>query len=130
MQLRAKVSRLQARIVKAVQENRWNKVRVLSYLLTRSMSGKCLATRRVASNKGRNTAGVDGITWNSPAKRFAGALSLKSRGYSPAPLRRIYIPEANGKRRPPGIPTIKYRAMQALFLLALDPVAETTADGG
>ncbi|WP_254919506.1 reverse transcriptase N-terminal domain-containing protein [Pantoea sp. VS1] len=78
--IEANVSRLQARIVKAVQENRWNKVRVLSYLLTRSMSGKFLATSRVTSNKGRNTAGVDGITWDSPAKRFAGALSLKSRG--------------------------------------------------
>ena len=116
--------------MKAVQENRWNKVRVLSYLLTRSMSGKFLAARRVTSNKGRNTAGVDGIIWDSPAKRFAGAQSLKSRGYSPAPLKRIYIPKANGKRRPLGIPTIKDRAMQALFLLALDPVAETTADGG
>ena len=130
LNIEANVSRLQARIVKAVQENRWNKVRVLSYLLTRSMSGKFLAARRVTSNKGRNTAGVDGIIWDSPAKRFAGAQSLKSRGYSPAPLKRIYIPKANGKRRPLGIPTIKDRAMQALFLLALDPVAETTADGG
>lgn len=130
LNIEANVSRLQARIVKAVQENRWNKVRVLSYLLTRSMSGKFLAACRVTSNKGRNTAGVDGIIWDSPAKRFAGAQSLKSRGYSPAPLKRIYIPKANGKRRPLGIPTIKDRAMQALFLLALDPVAETTADGG
>lgn len=128
--IEANVSRLQARIVKAVQENRWNKVRALSYLLTRSMSGKCLAARRVTSTKGRNTPGVDGIIWDSPAKRFAGALSLKSRGYTPAPLRRIYIPKANGKQRPLGIPTIKDRAMQALFLLALDPIAETSADGG
>ncbi|THE53810.1 group II intron reverse transcriptase/maturase [Enterobacter bugandensis] len=128
--IEANVSRLQARIVKAVQENRWNKVRVLSYLLTRSMSGKFLAARRVTSNKGRSTPGVDGIIWDSSAKRFAGAQSLKSRGYSPSPLRRIYIPKANGKQRPLGIPTMKDRAMQALFLLALDPIAETTADGG
>nr|WP_265087694.1 reverse transcriptase N-terminal domain-containing protein [Klebsiella variicola] len=107
LNIEANVSRLQARIVKAVQENRWNKVRVLSYLLTRSMSGKFLAACRVTSNKGRNTAGVDGIIWDSPAKRFAGAQSLKSRGYSPAPLKRIYIPKANGKRRPLGIPTIR-----------------------
>ena len=124
------VNRLQARIVKAVQEKRWNTVRVLRHLLTRSMSGKLLSVRRVTENRGKSTPGVDGIRWNTPTRKLAGALSLTSRGYRPSPLRRIYIPKANGKLRPLGIPTIKDRAMQALHLLALDPIAETIADGG
>jgi len=54
--------------------------------------------------------------------------TLKLRGYKPLPLRRILIPKKNGKMRALGIPTMTDRAMQAIYLLALDPVAEVTAD--
>jgi RNA-directed DNA polymerase len=97
-------------------------------LLTHSLSGKVLAVRRVTENQGKKTPGVDGITWSTPEAKFQAMLSLKRHGYRPKPLRRIYIPKTNGKMRPLGIPTMKDRAMQALYLLALEPVAETTAD--
>src|SRR6266446_3720787 len=122
------VRRLQARIVKATQEGKWNKVKTLQRLLTHSFSGKALAVRRVTENQGKNTPGVDQITWNTPQKKMNAVYSLRQRDYHPQPLRRIYIPKKNGKKRGLGIPCMKCRAMQALYLLALDPIAETAAD--
>jgi RNA-directed DNA polymerase len=122
------VRRLQARIVQATREGRWNKVKSLQRLLTHSFSGRALAVRRVTENRGKRTAGVDGETWNTPEKKAAAVRGLRRRGYRPEPLRRAYVPKGNGKMRPLGIPTMRDRAMQALYLLALDPVAETTAD--
>jgi RNA-directed DNA polymerase len=120
--------RLQVRIGKAVRDGRWGKVQALQHLLTHSFSGKALAVRRVTENDGKRTPGVDGVIWNTPGKKARALGALRQRGYRPQPLRRVYIPKANGKRRPLGIPTMQDRAMQALYLLALDPVAETTAD--
>src|SRR5436309_8384406 len=122
------VRRLQARIVKATKEKRWGKVKARPRPLTHSFSGKALAVRRVTENQGKNTPGADKVTWNTPQKKLNAIYSLRQRDYRPQPLRRIYIPKKNGKKRPLGIPVMKCRAMQALYLLALDPVAETTAD--
>ncbi|BBB57782.1 group II intron reverse transcriptase/maturase (plasmid) [Candidatus Megaera polyxenophila] len=118
----------QARIVKATKEGRWGKVKALQRLLTHSFSGKALAVRRVTENRGKRTAGVDGATWSNPDLKSQAITDLRQHCYKPDPLRRIYIPKANGKRRPLSIPTMKDRAMQALYKLALEPVAETTAD--
>jgi RNA-directed DNA polymerase len=119
---------LQARIVKAVQEGKRNKAKALQWLLTHSFSGKALAVKRVTENEGRNTPGVDKVTWKTPGAKINAIASLKRRDYSPLPLRRVFIPKKNGKTRPLGIPVMKCRAMQALHLLALEPIAETTAD--
>jgi len=124
----AVVSRLQTRIVKAVKEGRWGKVKALTRLLTRSFYGKLLAVRRVTENKGSRTPGVDGQVWRRPQSKAKAVSLLRQRGYGPKPLRRILIPKSNGKMRPLGIPTMTDRAMQALHLLALDPIAETCAD--
>ena len=124
-----RVRRLQARIVKATQAKRWNKVKALQRLLTCSFSGRALAVKRVTENQGKRTPGVDGAIWKTPGSKHNAIGSLRRRGYRPQPLRRVHIPKANGKKRPLGIPTMHDRAMQALFLQALAPVAETTADG-
>ncbi len=122
------IRRLQIRIAKAVKEQRWGKVSALQRLLTCSFFGKSMAVKRVTENRGRVTAGVDGETWNTPADKAKAILSLKRRGYVPQPLKRVFIPKTDGKKRPLGIPTMKDRAMQALHLLALEPISETTAD--
>ncbi len=122
------VRRLQARIVKATQEQKWGKVKALQRLLTHSLSGKVLAVKRVTENQGKRTPGVDGKTWKTPQEKALAIQMLRQRGYHPQPLRRIYIPKSNGGKRPLSIPCMSCRAMQALYLLALDPVAETTAD--
>jgi len=119
------VRRLQARIVKAVAKGRWNQVKALVYLLTHSFSGRALAILRVVSNSGAKTPGVDGILWNTPEAKSAAFCTLRRHGYQPQPLRRVYIPKSNGKRRGLGIPTMTDRAMQALYLLGLDPIAES-----
>src|SRR5436305_4177498 len=93
------VRRLQARIVKAVREGRWNKVKSLVYLLTHSFAGRALAILRVVSNSGARTPGVDGIIWNTPEAKSAAFNALRRHGYQPQPLRRVYIAKSNGKKR-------------------------------
>jgi RNA-directed DNA polymerase len=122
------VLRLQMRIAKATREGRWGKVNALQWLLTHSFAAKCLAVRRVTQNAGRKTAGVDGIVWKTAAQKHQAVRSLQRRSYRTLPLRRIYIPKKNGKLRPLGIPAMSCRAMQALHLQGLEPIAETLAD--
>ncbi|WP_374089592.1 group II intron reverse transcriptase/maturase [Methylomicrobium lacus] len=122
------VRRLQLRIAKATREQRWGKVKALQWLLTHSLAAKLLAVKRIGQNRGRNTAGIDGVTWKTPQQKLQAALALRRRGYQAQPLRRIYIPKKNGKQRPLSIPTMSDRAMQALYLLALEPVAEMTGN--
>ena len=122
------VRKLQTRIVKALKDNKWNKVKALQRLLTHSFSGKVISVRRVTENKGKKTSGVDGKIWSTPESKLKAITSLSTKGYKPKPLRRVYIPKSNGNKRPLGIPTMKDRAMQALFKLALEPIEETTGD--
>jgi RNA-directed DNA polymerase len=123
-----KVDRLQKRIAKAVNEKRWGKAKALMHLVTKSFYAKLLAVFRVSTNKGKDTPGVDNNIWIDGYDKLIAAKNLRTRGYSCKPLRRIYIPKKNGKKRPLSIPCMDDRAMQALHLITLAPWAETTAD--
>jgi RNA-directed DNA polymerase len=122
------VRAMQVRIAKACREGRWRRVKALQRMLTRSRTARYLAVRRVTENQGKRTAGVDRVLWDTPDAKWKAANGLKRHGYQPRPLRRVFIPKSNGKERPLGIPTMTDRAMQALYLLALAPIAETTGD--
>jgi len=126
--LQANVKKLQIRIVKAQQTGRHNKVKALQWLLTHSLSAKILAVKRVTENKGKNTPGIDNIIWKTDKQKCEAVRELRRAGYRAEPLRRVFIPKKNGRKRGLGIPTMKDRAMQALYLQALDPVAETVLD--
>jgi RNA-directed DNA polymerase len=122
------VKRLQMRIAKAAKLMRFRVMRSLQWLLAHSFYGKMLAVRRVTSNRGRSTPGVDGVVWKTSRQKTLAVNQLHRRGYRAYPLRRVYIPKKNGKLRPLGIPVMRDRAMQALHAITVSPVAETFAD--
>lgn len=122
------VRSLQRRIAKAISECNPGKAKALQWIHTHSFAAKLLAVKRVTENKGKNTPGVDGVLWKTSKDKLLATKSLGRHEYTVKPLRRVYIKKKNGKERPLGIPTMKDRAMQALFLSALDPVSETIAD--
>lgn len=124
------VRKTQLKIAQATRGGDWRRVKRLQRQLTHSFYGRCLAVRRVTENRGRKTPGVDGETWGTPqAKLHAVGRLSKQRGYRPKPLRRVWIPKpGKHEKRPLGIPTMLDRTMQALYLLALEPVVESTSD--
>jgi len=121
------VRRLQERIFRATQNGEHAKVKNLQKLLVRSTATKMLAIRQVTQqNQGKRTPGVDGVVVDTPEVRvqlLQEGLNLK--GYRPKPVRRVYIPKANGKTRPLGIPTVKDRVTQAVVKFALEPEWES-----
>ena len=117
------VRRLQHRIFMAKVRGDVKGMESLQRLLVSSRAAKLLAVRKVGQeNSGRRTPGIDGAVSNSDKDRMnllKDGLSLKD--YTPSPVRRVFIPKANGKMRPLGIPTMKDRVMQCLVKLALEP---------
>jgi len=120
----AVVQRLRQRIFTASQKGNWKQVRNLQKLMLRSYANAVLSVRRVTElNTGKNTPGVDGRIIVTPEGKVRMARLIHRLGSTvdAQPARRVYIPKANGKRRPLGIPVIRDRARQALVLNALEP---------
>lgn len=124
--IQKRVRNLRQRIYRASQNHQWNRVRSLMKLMLRSYSNLLLAVRRVTQiNAGKQTAGIDGQTALTSEKRVA--LVNEMQEYSlwrAQPVKRVYIPKANGKRRPLGIPCLRDRIAQAIVKNALEPVWE------
>lgn len=122
------VKKLQRKIARAKVDGDKDKIIKTSRTLVNSFYARAIAVKRVTSNTGKRTPGVDGETWDTPERKFRAISELTKKGYKAQPLKRVYIEKSNGKLRPLGIPTMKDRAMQMLYLLPLQPQHEVTSD--
>lgn len=120
------VRKLRQAIFRAAKEGNLRKVRTLQRIMLRSYENRCMAVRRVTQvNRGKHTPGIDKLIVKTPKARgeLVDRLGLYE-PWKPLPTRRVYIPKANGKQRPLGIPAVIDRCLQAIVKNALEPFWE------
>jgi RNA-directed DNA polymerase len=123
------VYRLQCAIAKAWRTKDLQRVRRLQDRLMGKFEARALAVKKVRTNSGGKTPGVDGVVWDNDDAFMEAIDRLRNLSqYEPIPVKRVYIPKAKGGRRPLGIPTMYDRAVQTLAAFVLVPIAECTAD--
>jgi RNA-directed DNA polymerase len=125
------VRNLRYRIFRAAQEGNLKRVRSLQKLMLKSYSNRLVSVRRVAQiNAGKHTPGVDKLVIKTPAARgrMVDVLAHAS-PWKAKPVRRVYIPKANNKLRPLGIPVVMDRCLQAMVKNALEPFWEAKFEG-
>lgn len=125
-----RVGKLQKRIAEAALIHDEKRVKKLQELVFCSHHCRLAAVHRVTSKQNRRTPGIDGVFWYTDEERFEAVERLNPETHRFSPFKRIYITKDHDKTklRPLSIPTIEDRAVQALILIALDPVIETRAD--
>jgi RNA-directed DNA polymerase len=127
------IAKKQEVLVVAHQKGERQFVRKLQRDIVTSFEGRALAIRRVSTNKGKNTPGIDERLWKNPNDKWNAIQELleivkNPYSYKASPVKRVWIPKSDGSQRPLGIPTLIDRGVQALYQLALDPVAEVDSD--
>lgn len=133
-----KVKTLQANLVEEYKKvenkkSRMKKVFELQRKLITSFEARALAIRKVYTNSGGKTPGIDGRIWRNPEGRFKAIQELlvivrNPKAYKASPLKRVQIPKPGGDKRNLGIPSIMDRAVQAVYYLAVDPIVECQSD--
>ncbi|MCY7276649.1 MAG: reverse transcriptase N-terminal domain-containing protein, partial [Phormidesmis sp. CAN_BIN44] len=128
--VKQRVRNLRERIYRATQNGQWNRVRSLMKLMLRSYSNLLLSVRRMTQeNQGKQTAGIDGQTALSPEQRVQLVKRMQDKTlWQVHPTKRVYIPKANGKLRPLGIPALENRVAQTIVKNALEPSWEARVE--
>lgn len=124
------LAKIQNDLAIATKQDNFSEIERIQYKIIRMFAARALAVRKVTTNRGKTTPGVDGEKWSSASKKYEAIKRLKDLStYKPQPVRRVWIPKpGKTEKRPLGIPTLYDRAVQALVLFAFEPVVESRAD--